>query len=163
MKRFRALTLVMMLSLAGCATEEVGPPKPELPKAPAEPVCQPTTAGTQLTGQWYFVPQQKGVAGEVQTLMTLGADGKLKQQTRVKQGRNIRSELRETGCWTFDASSLKTQVVRSNGELVDFDDPIYTVHYQVDRVTGDRLTFRESRAGSKPMTAKKMPPGFLLN
>jgi len=163
MKNFRILGLAIVLSLAGCANEEVGPPMPVLPKAPPEPVCQPSKAGTQLIGQWYFVRQQKGVAGEVQTLMTLAADGKLKQQTRVKQGRNIRSELRETGCWAFDASVLKTQVVRSNGELVDFDDPIYTIRYQVDNVTGEKLTFRETSSGSRAMTAKKMPPGFLLN
>ena len=160
---YKIFALVFVLLMTGCAMEDPLPPKPEPPKAPPEPVCIAPTKNNELIGQWYYIKQQKGVAGEVQTLMTFAADGKLKQQTRVKQGRNIRSELRETGCWSLETSVLTTQVVRSNGELVDFDDPIYTVRYQVDSVKGDRLMFRESRTGSKAVTAKKMPPSFLLN
>jgi hypothetical protein len=154
---------LLVLLMTGCATQVeptvvVAAP----PTGPVEPVCTPQTT-TSMIGQWYVVRKITGVVGEIQTLISLSADGKLKQQTRVKQGRNIRSELRETGCWEFAQSILRTRVIRSNGELVDFEDPIYQVNYQVDTVDQMKLVFREQRSNSKPMTARKMPSGFQLN
>jgi len=163
MNALRGIALFLVLILAGCAQEPVKPAAPIAPPPPTEPACVAATSGSPLVGHWYVVRRLTGVVGEVQTLFTLTVDGKLKQQTRVKQGKNIRSELRETGCWSFDKSILRTQVTRSNGELVDFDDAIYTTTYQVDSVDGQKLVYRESRSGSKPLTAKKMPPGFVLN
>jgi hypothetical protein len=153
-----------LLFLAGCATQEVVPVAvtPAI-RAPVEPVCSAQPAHQALIGQWYLTRRLTGVVGEVQTLLSLSADGKMKQQTRVKQGRNIRSELRETGCWALSDMSLRTRVLRSNGELVDFDDPIYQTTYTIDTLDAQKLVFRESRAGSKPLTAKKMLPSFQLN
>lgn len=134
----------------------------QAPAGAVEPACTPISASNQLIGTWYLVSKQAGVAGEMQTLLTLSADGKLKQQTRVKQGRNIRSELRETGCWEAPAGKLITRVSRSNGELVDFNDPIYSTSYVVERVDANRLVYRLDRADSKPAFAKKVQDSFRL-
>jgi hypothetical protein len=132
------------------------------PTGAVEPACVPLNAGNPLIGTWYLVSKQAGVAGEMQTLLTLSADGKLKQQTRVKQGRNIRSELRETGCWEAPAGKLITRVSRSNGELIDFKDPIYSTTYVVEKVDANRLTYRLDRPDSKPAFAKKVQDSFRL-
>lgn len=132
------------------------------PAGAVEPTCVPPSAGHALIGTWYLVSKQAGVAGEMQTLLTLSADGKLKQQTRIKQGRNIRSELRETGCWEANASQFTTRVSRSNGELVDFKDPIYATTYVVEKVDANRLTYRLDRPNAKPAFAKKVQDSFRL-
>ena len=132
------------------------------PAGAVEPVCVPLNAANPLIGSWYLVSKQAGVAGEMQTLLTLSADGKLKQQTRVKQGRNIRSELRETGCWEAPAGKLITKVNRSNGELIDFNDPIYLTSYIVEKVDANRLIYRQDRSDSKPAFAKKVQDSFRL-
>lgn len=157
----------MVLALAGLLTACGLPRHPDAPviQAPAgavEPACVPVSAGNPLIGTWYLVSKQAGVAGEMQTLLTLSADGKLKQQTRVKQGRNIRSELRETGCWEAPAGKFITRVSRSNGELIDFKDPIYSTTYVVEKVDANRLTYRQDRPDSKPSVAKKVQDSFRL-
>jgi hypothetical protein len=106
--------------------------------------------------------KQAGVVGEIQTLLTLNPDGKMTQQTRVKQGRNIRSELREAGCWDSPAGKLVLRTHRSNGELVDYRDPIYVSTYIVDRNDAKRAVFREDKAESRPMTAQKVHASFKL-
>lgn len=134
----------------------------QAPAGAVEPACTPVSAANPLIGTWYLVSKQAGVAGEMQTLLTLGANGKLKQQTRVKQGRNIRSELRETGCWEAPAGKLITRVSRSNGELIDFNDQIYSTSYVVEKVDANRLVYRLDRADSKPAFAKKVQDSFRL-
>jgi hypothetical protein len=108
------------------------------------------------------VRKQQGVAGEIQTLLTLSADGKMRQQIRVKQGRNIRSELRETGCWEAPPGKLVLRISRSNGEMVDYRDPIYTLAYLVERNDLRRLVFREDKPDSKPMTGQRVQDSFRL-
>jgi hypothetical protein len=151
------------LVLAGC-----GIPRPAdspLILAPAslpEPVCTVPEAGHTLAGVWYVVRKQAGVAGEIQTLLTLTADGKMRQQIRVKQGRNIRSELRETGCWEAPPGKLVLRISRSNGEMVDYRDPMYTLAYLVERNDLRRLVFREDKPDSKPMTGQRVQDSFRL-
>jgi hypothetical protein len=156
-----SLTLFGLLTACGLPRHQDSPVIPA-PAGAVEPVCVPPNAGNPLIGAWYLVSKQAGVAGEMQTLLTLSADGKLKQQTRVKQGRNIRSELRETGCWEAPAGKFITRVSRSNGELVDFKDPIYSTAYIVDKVDTNRLTYRLDRPDSKPSFAKKVQDSFRL-
>lgn len=103
-----------------------------------------------------------GVAGEMQTLLTLQADGRMRQQTRVKSGRNIRSELRETGCWSSASGRLTTRVTRSNGELVDVDDPIYRSIYRVEKIDARRMTLREDKPGARPVTGERKPDSYRL-
>jgi hypothetical protein len=127
-----------------------------------EPVCVAPAAGQTLTGVWYVVRKQADVAGEVQTLLTLTADGKMRQQIRVKQGRNIRSELRETGCWEAPQGKLVLRINRSNGEMVDYRDPMYTLTYLIERNDARRVVFREDKPGSKPMTGQRVQDSFRL-
>jgi hypothetical protein len=153
--------LIVLLTACGLPRHKDAPVI-QAPAGAVEPACAPMNASNALIGTWYLVSKQTGVAGEMQTLLTLGADGKLKQQTRVKQGRNIRSELRETGCWEAPAGKLITRVSRSNGELVDFNDPIYSTTYVVEKVDANRLIYRQDRADSKPAFAKKVQDSFRL-
>jgi hypothetical protein len=127
-----------------------------------EPVCVAPASGQTLTGVWYVVRKQADVAGEVQTLLTLTADGKMRQQIRVKQGRNIRSELRETGCWEAPQGKLVLRISRSNGEMVDYRDPMYTLTYLIERSDARRVIFREDKPGSKPMTGQRVQDSFRL-
>jgi hypothetical protein len=127
-----------------------------------EPVCVAPAAGQALTGVWYVVRKQADVAGEVQTLLTLTADGKMRQQIRVKQGRNIRSELRETGCWEAPQGKLVLRINRSNGEMVDYRDPMYTLTYLIERNDSRRVVFREDKPDSRPMTGQRVQDSFRL-
>ena len=161
MSRWSVFGAVVLLSACGTPRPADAPLIPA-PIGAVEPSCVAPASGNLMVGSWYLVRKQAGVAGEIQTLLVLGVDGKMRQTTRVKQGRNIRSELRETGCWEASPTSLVTHVSRSNGELVDFQDPIYTARYVVEKVDTTRLLYREDRAGSKPVMAKKMPAGFQL-
>ena len=160
---FRWSMAVVCLVLAGC-----GIPRPSdsplilAPDNLPEPVCVAPTSGQALTGVWYTVRKQTGVAGEVQTLLTLSPDGKMRQQIRVKQGRNIRSELRETGCWEAPQDKLVLRISRSNGEMVDYRDPMYTLTFFIERNDKRRLVFREDKPDSKPATAQRVQDSFRL-
>lgn len=158
---FCAAALIVGLSACGTPRPDGAQVKPAAANA-VEPTCQAATKGNALIGNWYVVTKQAGVAGEIQTLLTLGGDGKFRQQTRVKQGRNIRSELRETGCWTSDHGKLVTNVSRSNGELVDFNDAIYTTNYVVEKVDSTRLMYRDSRPNSRSNFAKRVQDSFRM-
>jgi hypothetical protein len=159
--RWSAASLCVLL--AGC-----GIPRPSdsllllAPENLPEPVCVAPTAGQALTGVWYVVHKKADVAGEVQTLLTLTADGKMRQQIRVKQGRNIRSELRETGCWEAPQGKLVLRINRSNGEMVDYRDPMYTLTYLIERNDSRRIVFREDKPGSKSMTGQRVQDSFRL-
>lgn len=155
--------VAVCLTLAGCGTPR--PADSPLILAPdnlPEPTCMAPDAGHTLTGVWYVVRKQPGVAGEVQTLLTLTADGKMRMQIRVKQGRNIRSELRETGCWEATPGKLVLKINRSNGEMVDYRDPIYTLAYLIERNDARRVVFREDKPNSKPMTGQRVQDSFRL-
>ncbi len=160
---FRWSAASLCLVLAGC-----GIPRPSdsllllAPENLPEPVCIAPSAEQSLTGAWYVVRKQADVAGEVQTLLTLTADGKMRQQIRVKQGRNIRSELRETGCWEAPQGKLVLRISRSNGEMVDYRDPMYTLTYLIERNDSRRVVFREDKPGSKPMTGQRVQDSFRL-
>lgn len=159
---------VVMCSVAALVLAGCGIPRPEgsavipAPQTLTEPVCIAPAVGNQLIGAWYILRKQAGVVGEIQTLLTLSPDGKMTQQTRVKQGRNIRSELREAGCWDSPAGKLVLRTHRSNGELVDYRDPIYVSIYIVDRNDAKRAVFREDKAESRPMTGQKVHASFKL-
>jgi hypothetical protein len=161
--RLSVMCAVTTVALAGCAI-----PRPEgsaviaAPQHLTEPVCIAPPSGSMLVGAWYILRKQTGVVGEIQTLLTLSPDGKMTHQTRVKQGRNIRSELREAGCWDAPAGKLVLRTHRSNGELVDYRDPIYVSTYLIDRNDAKRAVFREDKADSRPMTAQKVHASFRL-
>ena len=159
----RWFAIVLCIALSGC-----GIPRPAdspliiAPENLPEPLCVVPPKEHALIGVWYVVSKQVGVAGEVQTLLTLSEDGKVRQQMRVKQGRNIRSELRETGCWDASAGKLALRINRSNGERIDYRDPIYTTTYIIERSDPKRIVFREDKPNSRPMTAQRVQNSFRL-
>lgn len=159
----RCCVLAIVLVLTGC-----GIPRPAdvplviAPENLPELVCTAPTSGQSLAGVWYVVRKQEGVAGEVQTLLTLSADGKMRQQIRVKQGRNIRSELRETGCWEAPQGKLLLRISRSNGEKIDYRDPMYTLTYLIERADARRVVFREDKPDSRPVTGQRVQDSFRL-
>jgi len=159
----RGCAVALVLLLTGC-----GIPRPAdvplviAPEDLPELVCASPVAGQPLTGVWYVVRKQAGVAGEVQTLLTLSADGKMRQQIRVKQGRNIRSELRETGCWEAPQGKLVLRISRSNGEKIDYRDPMYTLTYLIERTETRRVVFREDKPDSRPVTGQRVQDSFRL-
>ena len=155
------LSACVLLTACGLPRPKDAPVLPAASGAVA-PVCVAPAADNRLIGSWYLVTKQSGVAGEIQTLLTLSANGNLRQQTRVKQGRNIRSELRETGCWEAPKGKLITHVSKSNGELIDFNDPIYSTMYVVESIDATRLVYREAHPGSRTLYAKKVQDGFRL-
>lgn len=167
------VSALMIVLLAGCAGQrQAAPaktgdnrPAPVAPPQQAQaPACTAApVAANALAATWYSVSQQKGVKGEFRRLLVLSADGSYRMETRVQAGRNIRSELRESGCWEArDARGFTTIVTRSNGELVDANDPIYRNAYRVERVDGARMVFREGQPGAVSMTARKMPAGYMM-
>lgn len=56
--------------------------------------------------------------------------------------------------------TMRTTV--SNGEIVDFDDPIYLNRYRVEKVEQAKLTLRELKSGGQVVTARRMPQGYRL-
>lgn len=86
----------------------------------------------------------------------------MRQQIRVKQGRNIRSELRETGCWEAPQGKLVLRISRSNGEMVDYRDPMYTLTYVIERSDARRVVFREDKPESRPATGQRVQDSFRL-
>src|SRR5690606_23023341 len=103
-----------------------------------------------------------GVKGRLHILLVLEQDGAMRQTQRVASGRDIRSELRESGCWEASGNTLATRVTQSNGEPVDGDQAIYRNQYRIEKVDARQLVYREQRAGGSRVTAKRMPDGYRL-
>lgn len=160
---YRWLVVLACVVLTGC-----GIPRPSdspliiAPEDLPELACVAPPKDHALTGVWYVVRKQTGVVGEIQTLLTLSEDGKMRQQIRVKQGRNIRSELRETGCWDVSSGKLVLRISRSNGEKIDYRDPIYTLTYIIERSDARRIVIREDRADSRSVTGQRVQNSFRL-
>jgi hypothetical protein len=52
--------------------------------------------------------------------------------------------------------------LRSNGEEIDANDPIYQNRWRVESVNASRLTARDQRELGQAVTARKMPDTFKL-
>jgi hypothetical protein len=148
------LTVVL---LAACAAPSA-PPVEIPPKQP--PACVPAAAGDRLTGNWLSVRSQKGVTGELRTLFTLNADGTMAYTEQLKRGKSPSQGLSETGCWKSDQKTLTLHTLTSNGNPVEFEDPIYTNRYIIVSTTDKALDLR----GSDGLTlkARRMSPGYRL-
>ena len=150
------------LILAGCAAkarrhhggQARGPPKP--------PACVPVKSGDPMVGTWYSSSKPRGVSGDFQSLTVLRADGTMAYETQLKIGRKTRPALRESGCWTVADGVYTMRTTVSNGEIVDFDDPIYLNRYRVEKVEQAKLTLRELKSGGQVVTARRMPQGYRL-
>jgi len=141
------------------------PPAPPAAAAPAQPKPRPCTAaaaGSPLVGTWYATASQSGIKGRLHILLVLEQDGSMRQTQRVASGRDIRSELRESGCWEASGGTLATRVTVSNGEPVDGEAAIYRNMYRVEKSGGSELAYREMRAGAPRIAARRMPAGYRL-
>ncbi|MBV7484328.1 hypothetical protein [Bordetella sp. BOR01] len=152
------------LILAGCAarkTEQA--PVPVAPAAPPPPVaCAPADPGSRLVGTWQSNTRPRGVAGDFRALIVLSADGSMHYDTQLKIGKRIRPGLRESGCWKQADGIVVLQTTKSNGELVDTDDPIYQNRYRIEKADAARLALRELRSGGQVIAARRMPTGYRL-
>lgn len=154
----------LALLAAGCAVKKpASTNKAATAQAGPQPAaCAPAPAGSALIGTWYALSTPKGVSGHLQSLTTLAADGTMKYETQLKIGSRVRPALRETGCWTFADEVYTLQTLRSNGELVDAEDPIYRNSYRVEKVSATQITSRETRRGAQSVTGRKVPATFRL-
>lgn len=164
MKRFVVPTVSLVFTaaiLAGCTTKKpvtaISPPPP-----PQAPTCTPSRLDHPMIGAWYAVSQPKGMSGDLRTLTVLAADGSMTYETQLKIGRKIRPGLRESGCWSMIDDIYTMQTTKSNGELVEFDDPIYSNRYKVEKLDGARLVLKELKAGAKAVTAKRVKIDYRL-
>jgi hypothetical protein len=162
--RFGGLACAVLL-VAGCAVKKEKP----LGKisGPATPVvqgitCSPAEANSAMIGTWYATSTPRGVSGQLQTLTTLAPDGTMKYETQLKIGKKVRPALRESGCWTYRDNLYTMQTVRSNGELVDADDPIYRNTYRVEKVNAGEMKLRDTHSGSQTVSGRKVGPSFRL-
>jgi hypothetical protein len=150
--------------LAGCAVKQQAPTaevKKETPP-PAPAACVPVQDGSPLIGTWYSVSTPRGVAGNLQSLTVLSADGKMTYETQLKIGKKIRPALRESGCWSYADGVYTMQTTQSYGEAVDVSDPIYSNKYRVQNVNGKQAKLLELKPGGQAITATKMSPNYRL-
>lgn len=102
------------------------------------------------------------MSGDLRTLTVLAADCSMTYETQLKIGRKIRLGLRESGCWSMIDYIYTMQTTKSNGELVEFDDPIYINRYKVEKLDGARLVLKELKPGAKAVTVKRVKVDYRL-
>ena len=152
-----------ILILAGCATRKPAAITEGQPAEPAKPVaCAPAKAGDPMIGTWLSNSRPRDVAGDMQSLIVLSADGTMSYESLLKIGRKTRPALRETGCWSVADGIYTMRTTQSAGEPVDANDPIYLNRYRVEKVEQTKLTLRELKSGGILLTARRMPPGYRL-
>src|SRR5690606_37462553 len=98
---------------------------------PELPGCQAAAHGDTLVGNWLSVRKQKGVVGELHSLLTLHADGCMDYTEQLKRGNKPSQGLSETGCWQHKQQTLLVRTLHSNGVPVNLDDPIYINQYTI--------------------------------
>ena len=162
--RYRGVVVAgSVLALAGCVTPKAPVEQVSVaPEAPRPIVCAPAEPGSQLVGTWQSNTRPRGVADVFSALIVLAADGSMAYDTQLKVGKRIRPGLREAGCWQTANGVITLQTIKSNGELIDIDDPIYQNRYQIEKTEPTRLTLRELRSGGQSITARRMQPGYRL-
>ncbi|MEZ2722266.1 hypothetical protein ACBP46_12685 [Paenalcaligenes hominis] len=150
---------VMVLGggLAACTSF---PPPPAAPEAPKKTVCEPVSADDPLVGNWLSKRQEKGVAGELRTLFTLQADGRMLYTEQIKRPRQPSQGLSENGCWWRDGDQLILKTLESNGSPVDIEDPIYENRYSVSHSSTDKLRLQGSDGVQHNTT--RTSPGYRL-
>lgn len=152
-----------ILILAGCAARKPAAITEGKPAETAKPVaCTPAKAGDPMIGTWLSNSRPKDVAGDMQSLIVLSADGTMSYESLLKIGRKTRPALRETGCWSVADGVYTMRTTQSAGEPVDANDPIYVNRYRVEKVEQSKFALRELKSGGMPLTARRMPAGYRL-
>lgn len=137
------------------------PPAPSpAPEAKATSLCQPAAIDDVLIGNWLSKRKEKGVAGELRTLFTLQADGRMLYTEQLKRPRQPSQGLSESGCWHRKGEQLILQTLESNGLAVDNTDPIYTNNYTVSHSSADKL--RLNSQDGVVYSTERTSPGYRL-
>jgi hypothetical protein len=163
LSRFASVACVALV-LAGCAVKKSAPAL-DVQKEPPPPTpvaCVPVQSGSPLIGTWYSAFTPHGMAGNLQTLTVLSADGKMQYESQLKIGKRVRPALSETGCWTYADGVYTMQTTASKGDPVDVTDPIYTNRYKVESVNQAKAVLREMKPGGQQITASRMSPNYRL-
>lgn len=156
--RNRLLSILVVAVVAGCAVP--APPAEPDPGDQALPACTPAAENNVLLGNWLVVRSQKGVAGELRTLLTLQPDGSMAYTEQLKRPGKPSQGLSETGCWFQEGQVLVMRTQESNGLPVDLDDPIYTNRYPI--ISADEKMLRLTTPEGVQVTARQMSPGYRL-
>lgn len=157
-----ACAAVIVLGACTARQQVSAPPASATSDAPRSVVCASAPADSPLVGTWYSSSTPRGLAGTMQTVTVLGADGRMHYESQVKIGKRTRPGLRESGCWSYADGVYMMQTTTSNGEPVDGDDPIYINRLRVESVDRARLVLRDVKPGGHRITAKRMPQGYRL-
>lgn len=144
--------------LAACQTIPTSPAPPAA--SPVATLCQPVAAEDPAVGNWLSKRSEKGVAGELRTLFTLQADGKMLYTEQLKRPRQPSQGLSESGCWWREGNQLVLKTLESNGVKVDDEDPIYVNRYTVQKNTPEQLHLTDE-TGLR-IKADKTSPGYRL-
>lgn len=141
--------------LAGCAGSRV-----EQVREPRETPCVAAAQGEPLIGNWMSVRREKGVAGELRTLISLRADGTMSYQEQLSRPGRAPQGLAETGCWERQGGMVVLRTLASNGSPVDPEDPIYVNRYQLTRESAERIGLQA--ADGVRVDARRMPADYRL-
>lgn len=151
--------LAVGILAAGCAMNGTKPAQPAA-AAPAQVQCRAAETGDAAVGNWYGVRSQRGVAGQLHVLIRLKADGSMSYEEQLKRGKKPSQTLSETGCWQHDPQqTLLLRTLRSNGEKVEAEDPIYSNRYKIVSQTQSAITLDGPQG---QLRAKRMPDGYRL-
>lgn len=155
----RGLGVIVLGSVVtACSTY---PPAPApAPEKKSDLVCQPVAADEALIGNWLNKRTEKGVVGELRTLFTLQADGRMLYTEQLKRPRQPSQGLSESGCWWRDGDQLVMKTLESNGVSVDAEDPIYTNRYGISHSSADKLRLRS--AEGVEYSTERTSPGYRL-
>lgn len=154
------LGVVVLVSSVLAACSSLTPPPPAKDKAKAPQICEPAAADDALIGNWLNKRTQKGVAGELRTLFTLQADGRMLYTEQLKRPRQPSQGLSESGCWWRENDQLILKTLESNGLPVDDTDPIYTNAYIISHHNTDKLKLKSNEGVS--YDTERTSPGYRL-
>lgn len=153
---------VMLLALAGCNTIPTATQTNQASTTleTRSVACTPANAEDPVIGNWLSKRQEKGIQGELRTLVTLQANGQMQYTEQVKRPRQPSQGLSEAGCWVRDGQSLVLHTRESNGVAVEEDDPLFTNRFVIERHQGKRLVVR-AETGAR-YTLEQVSPGYRL-
>lgn len=162
MMPWRILRGVGVVVLGGvvAACSSFPPPATPVIADKKESLCQPVAADEAVIGNWLSKRSQKGVVGELRTLFTLQADGRMLYTEQLKRPRQPSQGLSESGCWWREGDQVVLKTLESNGLPVDSEDPIYTNHYKITHLSTDKL--RLQSADGVEYNTTRTSPGYRL-
>lgn len=151
---------VIVLGGVVAACSSFPPPPTPVVADKKETLCQPVATDEAVIGNWLSKRSQKGVVGELRTLFTLQADGRMLYTEQLKRPRQPSQGLSESGCWWREGEQVVLKTLESNGLPVDSEDPIYTNHYKITHYSTDKL--RLLSAEGVEYNTKRTSPGYRL-